>query len=100
MFTRTISSTSHHQSYACEVTHSTVIFHTKSSGAAQTVQFSGSDVVYNQALCAHTCLKFQFFSKIVDWLYVPSKGHITTHKMSPELGPKTVFFSHKTEIAT
>ena len=61
MFTRTISSTSHHQSYACEVTHRTVMFHTKSSGAAQIRQFSGSDVVVRHCalwFASHTCLKF------------------------------------------
>ena len=42
--------------------------------------------------------KFQFFSKFVGWLYVPSEGHITTQKISPELGPKTVHFSHKIKI--
>ena len=31
---------------------------------------------------------------------VPLEGHITTHKISPELGLKTVLFPQKSEIAT
>ena len=81
-----------------ELGNKTVLFSHKIKTAFQTRLFKGLEVRvdhYISWFVPQTCFKFQFFSKIVGWLYVPSEGHITTHKISPELGPKTaaVFFT-------
>ena len=51
------------------------------------------------ALCSVGCrqdsFNFQFFLKIVGMLYLPSEGHTTMHKISPEITLKIVLLSLK-----